>query len=160
MTVRIEGVGKTLYALRRVEDRTNRRSRAAVRKYARRIAETAREYAPQDEGDLESAIRHDQEARGSRGRLVMHVGIDHDLLGPGYTTGGFDYAYEMHENYPYPVGGIPNPLESGKPWLENSYRKQQQGKEVGGKFLERALDRHEDALRRELAAIFREADRL
>lgn len=153
-SVKLLGLDSLLVGLQRTEDRTHARLRRAVERGAKRIGDRAREYAPVDQHDLENAIRDDVRVRDARNRLVMVVGVDYSRLGPGYSVSGFDYAVEMHENYPYPIGGIPD-----LPHLQGSYQKQASGKRVGGQFLARALDEEMEGIQAEMRQILAEIGR-
>jgi hypothetical protein len=123
-----------------------------MRKEGEAIAELAVENAPYDEGKLEDAIKV-REVGGGRGeggkflRREIEVYVDPDMPGSGGMRVG-DYAYLMHEGLG-PYGDGTYGLGPG------SAAKAATGKEVGGKFLERAVDKIAPRIRQKLEAMYK-----
>ncbi|MFT4064274.1 HK97 gp10 family phage protein [Paraburkholderia sp.] len=153
MSVKIEGTVNLGALLQQVGEKAVRGVFAQMKVEAQALAEKARENAPVDHGDLETAIKV-RETGGGRNELgqfarkSVEVYVDgslpaHDSDGrdrPGKTVG--DYAYEMHEHL-IPAG----PLQLGP----KSQQKDGGSGKVGGKYLERARDEIEQGIEGRLA---------
>lgn len=114
---------------------TRRDSKKELRTGAKEILETSRQQAPVDDGQLEKA--HE----------LRTVKLNKDDMEVEITVGGFVdgvnvdvYAWEMHE-FQTPYGDIP--LGPGSQAKNDA---NPPDRFVGGKFLERAVDEHEDAI--------------
>jgi hypothetical protein len=124
-------IGKLEIALIQVGERTTRGVSAIMQEAGKEIQQRAINYAPVDEGDLESAIKYSAERSGTRGRTMVFVYIDGDVItSDGNRVGS--YAMKMHEQL--------SPYGSGRYNLGKlSLEKRGLGYDVGGKFLERAI---------------------
>jgi hypothetical protein len=149
MSVTIEGTANLGVLLEQVGEKAVRGVFAQMKVEAEKLAESAREKAPLDHGDLEKAIKV-RESGGGRNemgqfaRKSVEVYVDDTMPvtdRPGHTVG--EYAYEMHEHLT-PAG----PLQLGP----RSQDKDGGRGVVGGKYLERAADEIETELLAKLTA--------
>lgn len=120
---------------------TRREAKKELRKGARLVAESSKKMAPVDTHDLERAIAV-EEVRLNQDYILMEVGVNDPSVD--------DYAVLMHENL-LPFGaGIPNRPGDRPPTLGPGSQAKDSANDanhrVGGKFLERALDLHEEAI--------------
>lgn len=115
----------------------------------KKIQELAVSNAPVDEGNLEEAIKIEIDRGGINGRTRVSIFVDEDMdAGHGKTVG--DYAARMHEGLaPYGSGAY----NLG----EKSRQKANSGHNVGGKYMERAIDEREDELMRKVYDIVRKS---
>lgn len=149
MGVRVKGHSAIKASLERTKSRMDKQSLAWLRKAAQEIRDAARDNAPIDTGDLEGAIVV-QEAGGGRSTRgtfaakTMSVGVDESLLNLEEHA-DHDYATTMHEST-YNLG-------------PRSQAKASTGKDVGPKYLERALHDNEARLKREAEKFLQEAVR-
>lgn len=114
---------------------TRRQSKVAMRAGAKLILETSREQCPIDDGELEKAHSLDI-VRLSKDNMEVEITV-------GGIVDGVDvdvYAFEMHE-FQTPYGPIPLGLRSQ---IKND--RNHPNRFVGGKFLERAVDEHEEGI--------------
>jgi hypothetical protein len=131
-------IGNLVAELRQVTQKAVRGVSDVIREEGEIIAELARDYAPVDQGNLESAIKVREERTGYNRRYEVDVYIDPDVPAPeldakgnivkgteGKTVG--DYAMEMHEG-DYNLG------------IGSRQKADALGVKVGPKFLERAVD--------------------
>lgn len=135
MPVQIYGVAELALNLRQLSEKTSKALFEGMLEMGEEIAERARDYAPVDEGDLESAIQTDVTNRDGSGRFIkreVSVFINTSLpVSTGGTVG--NYAMFIHEHLePYGTG------------LAGYLGKRSVAKDggrgiVGGKFLERAV---------------------
>jgi hypothetical protein len=150
MTVKITGVISTKKAITRVAEKTSAAELALIRDYAEKIAQRARDYAPEDEGDLVGSIETSTAtSRGVNGRKVIEVGVNVSKLGPSYSERGFPYHIMMHED---PAGTAGNGPKS-------QAKAASLGVRVGPKYLTRALEDHEDRLIAEAKALAKKESR-
>lgn len=142
MPVTVTGIIETEIMLAEVGTTAKRRVSARLYAKAQEIAALARKMAPRDEANLEKAIKVFPEtppvarARNAAGQFVrqdffVYVDTSMPVPGrPGKTVG--DYAYEMHEHLapfgPLNLGPLSQEKQSG------------QREQVGGKYLERAMN--------------------
>lgn len=147
MPIEVIGVNEVVNRLRRIEDRTTQRQLRRLKKGAKDITQTAKNYAPVDQGNLEEAITAVATREGTfKNRIEFLIGVDKSKLGPGKNPGGFDYDVEMHEGH-YKLG-------------ERSKEKQERlGVIVGAKYLERALQDHEPGIIEDMERIVEEETR-
>lgn len=130
----IKNVDATLVTLRNALERSSRGAREALQNGAEEIKELAVQYAPFDEGNLESAIKTRKSQDGRRNMFEVYV--DEDAEGSHDRLVG-DYAFEMHE-------GVYNLGEKSQEKANMS------GLPVGRKFLERAKDELDGKIRIEV----------
>lgn len=137
MGVTVSGISELTYLLRQAGPKAQKGAIDGMRKEADEIVELAKKYAPIDKGNLEEAINWEETAGGrdSLGRFAKKeivIGIDGEKSAGANKTVG-DYAYEMHEHLtPYGEYGL-GPLSEAK--------QRGQSELVGGKFLERAVEK-------------------
>ncbi|WP_374335525.1 HK97 gp10 family phage protein [Methyloversatilis sp.] len=119
-------------SLIQVGEKTVRGVAGIMQEAGKEIQKRAVEYAPVDEGDLENAIKYSAERTGRRGRVMVFIFIDEDMpTSDGKRVGS--YARKMHEQLaPYGTGRY----NLGP----KSREKRDAGADVGGKFLERAIN--------------------
>lgn len=127
----------------RAEEKVAKGSLAGLRAAAETVAKLAQEYAPVDTGDLEKAIKaepmRERTALGRFGATNFEVGVDVSELNLE-DHGGYDYSIQMHEDPNYKLGPLSAAKQSGT------------GKQVGYKYLERALKDSEAKIRRSMEA--------
>jgi hypothetical protein len=127
----------------RSEEKVARGSLAGLRAAAETVAKLAQDYAPVDTGDLEGAIKaepvRERTALGRFGATSFEVGVDVAELNLE-EHGGYDYSIQMHEDPNYKLG----PASAAK--------QSSSGKQVGYKFLERALKDSEAKIQRSMEA--------
>lgn len=119
-------------ALENLSEATGKSTRAALRQSGTAIRDLARDYAPVEEGNLEQAIQTKEDRQGINTRMRVLIGIELDYPAQrGKTVDA--YAMLMHEGLaPYGSGAY----QLG----EDSQRKRNMGSDVGGKYLERAIN--------------------
>ena len=126
--------------LRQRGDRTMANGARSLRRISERMRNLAIEYAPRDDGDIEKAIKINDEIRDSRRRLTFQVYVDPNAettpkeradgsipLDPKTVS---EYALLMEQGLA--------PYGSGRYDLDKSEEKAKQGYDVGGKFMTRA----------------------
>jgi len=116
--------------------KTNKKALSAMRKGGGKIQDLAQQMAPIDKGNLEDAIITQEDRNGVNGRVRIFIGIDPShSAGDGKNVG--EYGELIHELL-YPGGS----------WKLGKRSKEKQdanpGVQVGGQFIERALDELED----------------
>jgi hypothetical protein len=140
--------GQLEVLLQQVGERAREHGARTMATEAKHIAETARNYAPIDEGPLEAAIEDfkvpgERNAKGQFTRSTHVVHVDEDMEGSGGGSAGRkvgDYAYLIHEGQvtegsQYQLG----PRSAAKAAAT--------GYPVGGGFLRRALiDRSKEVI--------------
>lgn len=143
MGLSVTGVAKTLLALKRTEDRTNKALLRSMRRSAEKVKTLAQAFAPVDEGNLEDAIVVAEDRSVSTGnRAVAFVGVDPSRLGEGYQRYGRRYDILTHEGS-YTLG-------------KRSQAKQDaSGLKVGSKYLERAVQELEEEIQEDYKATVR-----
>lgn len=149
MGVEVDGIEELKFLLRQAGAKGGKSAFRQMKKEAMEIRDLARQMAPVDEGDLESAIvvnevgggRDEETGRFMQKALVVEVDGDQPVgdtsKGEARTVG--DYAYIMHE-YLTPYGRF----KLGK----RSRQKQALNPSVmvGGKYLERAIAERENGM--------------
>lgn len=125
---------------------TRREAKKVLYQGAKDVAHSAKRMAPVDTHDLEQAIRVEQ-VRLNQDYILMEVGVDDPSVD--------DYALLMHENL-LPFGaGVPSAPGQRPPTLgpgsEAKDATNDSEHRVGGKFLERSLDLHEERIVEEVA---------
>ncbi len=130
MGVTIKGLSAVMANMSRTEGRVMKGSLQGLRQAAKVVVRTAQEFAPIDEGTLVQAIKaqevRQRTALGQFGQINIQVGVDQAALNLE-DHGGFDYSVKMHEDPSYNLG--PKSLA----------KQNASGKQVGYKYLERAL---------------------
>lgn len=147
MGLQITGVEELLLRLQRAEREVLKGAVDQMREEAKGIRDLARKMAPVDEGDLEKAIKYEeQRGRDARGRFAATtflIGVDSTVVANSPNREGQkikvgDYAYIMHEHLTpygrYNLGPKSQAKQSGQQEM------------VGGKFLERAAAEKEQGL--------------
>lgn len=143
-TASIKGLDEVIAELERVGARTSEAERRLMEKSTEEIARIARDYAPVDEGNLESAIKTKRiTGAGINNRTIHAVFVDKEELGEGYTMYGHRYDVMMHED---PAGN------SGK-GPKSQAKAKKLGVLVGPKFLERALEETRESIETAARAI-------
>lgn len=128
MGIKVSGVDALIAQLSQIGQKAERGVADELRDGAKEIAELARMYAPVDEGNLEEAIKHEEDRTGVNGRIQTYVYVDGSMKGSNGNRVE-DYAMEMHESPNYNLG----PLSEAK--------QNRTGQVVGYKYLERAVDK-------------------
>lgn len=132
MGLEIKGIEALLANLSQTGDRAVRGVSDEIKRGAKKIQDLAREYAPEDEGNLSESIKVEVDRSGINGRVQAFVYVDGDAAAEDGTVG--DYALAVHEGVaPYGSGG------HGRIG-EKSMAKDAGRGVVGGKFMERAVD--------------------
>lgn len=126
MGVKVSGVEELIAQLSQIGKKADRGVADELRRGAEEIAQLAREQAPVDEGNLEDAIKAEEDRSGINGRIQTYVYVDSNHPAEDGKTVG-DYAEFMHEG-----SYQPGPLSVAKA--------RGNGRIVGRKFLERAVD--------------------
>lgn len=137
MGIKVSGIDELTFLLRQVGPKAQRGALDAMRDEAQDIVDLAKKYAPIDKGNLEEAIRFEEQGGGrdSAGRFARKeivIGIDADKPADANKTVG-DYAYEMHEHL--------TPYGEYKLGPRSMQKQAGQSERVGGKFLERAVNK-------------------
>lgn len=141
-------------AITRSGGKLRRNVRKTMTESVQKIAETAKRYAPVDKYNLEDAIKvtepkQGRDEMGRFGAMTASVYVDMDAPTQDGRTVGV-YALIMHEALaPYGSGAF----NLG----ERSQAKDGGSGEVGGKYLERALEEHADSVVEELLDDVQEA---
>lgn len=125
----IEGL---IAKIEQVGDRAHRGVSALMQREGIILRDLARSNAPRDEHDLESAITSEPQPTGINRRTEVYVYVDGSR---SKNTGKSvsEYAMYMHEGLA-PYGSGAYQLDKG------SQEKAGEGHDVGGKFLERAVE--------------------
>lgn len=132
MGVKLTGDSTLKQRLSNIGERSTRETLAALRAGGKAIVDRARQYVPEDYGNLESAIKQDEERTGINGRMEISVFVDGSTpapeRGPGVTVQ--DYALMLHEDPRF--------------WTQLGEKSREKAKRlgvrVGPKYLERAAD--------------------
>lgn len=127
MGLKVIGLSSVRSRLIRTESKTNKASLRVFRAGAAQILKRAKEYAPVDEGDLENSLEKIENRTGSHRRTNIQIGVNPNKLGDGYSVYGFRYDVRQHED---------TSLGRGPKSQEKAERI---GKNVGPKYLSRAL---------------------
>lgn len=124
--------------IKQLGDRVKRGISNVMVKEGEKMHELAVSYAPVDKGNLEEAIQLESTRSGVHGRTVVTLFVDESFEATDSKTVG-DYLTLIHEGLaPYGSGAF----NLGK----KSKAKRDAGNDVGGKFLERAVDERANAL--------------
>lgn len=146
MGLTIKNLSAVLLNFARVEEKVARGSLAQLRKSAEKVAKLARDYAPVDTGDLEDAIEaqenRNRTALGRFGATTIDVGVNVSKLNLE-EHGGYDYSVQMHEDPNYNLGPLSEAKQSAT------------GKQIGYKYLERALEDLKPEIQRDMAEAIR-----
>lgn len=100
MGIEVLGIGETHLELERAGQRVHKRSLEVVRSYAYKMQGLARDYAPIKTGALKDSISVGESRTGNE-RTVVHVYVEPDKLGEGWTKYGFRYDEFMETKYNY-----------------------------------------------------------
>lgn len=148
MGFKVRGLAPIKANMDRVGDRVEKHSIEWLRMAAGIVANEAKMRAPVDEGDLENAIKaqDDPEIRGMNRRKTVSVYVDLDALDLEGSHAGFDYATWAHEAV-YNLGPLSQQKDAMTPVG------------VGPKYLERALDDNVPRLMRIIEEMTRKAIR-
>ena len=166
MGVKVTGGEGLKRKLENFAEKSSEGVREVMRRYANKIGERARDYAPVDEHNLENSIcypaidKRCEKRDGINNRTTFSVFVDKDMLAlnpnkpstAGKLVG--DYAFIIHEGY--------NP-ETGKPfeWGEKTQAKSQdKGVHCGEKYLERAVDDFRDECKEAAENILKRGKRI
>ena len=159
--MKVRGLKTTIQRMRRTNRNVNTAVALGTEASAKVIAETARAMAPLDEGPLEEAIKHTFKKTPSGYRAEIFVDPAAETVQSGKTVSVFAYAEYQHENLV--VGGGETAAGSGKLNLGPRSREKQEhsapGIDVGGKFMDRALDLRGRPLVAEMDKVVRQAVR-
>lgn len=144
LTARIEQVGER--AVKGISD--------AMRRYAEVIMRDAIANAPRKTGTLESAIRVEFTRKNGNGRLGVTIYVD--------PTVPYSDPDPNHKPTDKVVGDYANLIDRGlSPYGSGRYSAgvgtRAKGRRAGGRFLERAVNRHREALLRRARAIAKRA---
>jgi len=146
MGLKVHGDGLLVKRLQRTGETTSREALNAVRHGADNIAKLAVRMAPVDEGNLEKAIRvEDESERDASNRKVIRVGVDESMPipgRPGKSVG--DYATRIHEGS-YKLGKKSREKQSSDPSVA-----------VGRKYLQRAAEKLEPQIKKAVADALRQ----
>lgn len=143
------------YRLLQVGERAARGMTGMMRDEAEAIVEKAKSNAPIDKGNLEQAIKLDESRSrglsGQFGRTVFTIYVDGNVVdNDGKPVS--EYATIMHEELaPYGSGNY----DLGK----KSQSKMMEGHDVGGKYLERAVEERRYAIKEKARQIAAKATR-
>lgn len=157
MGVEVDGIEELKFLLRQAGAKGGKSAFRQMKKEAMEIRDLARQMAPVDEGDLESAIVVNEVGGGrdkETGRFMQKaiaIEVDGDQTVGNASTGEArtvgDYAYIMHE-YLAPYGRFKLGKRSRAKQAANP------GVMVGGKYLERAVaEREQGLIRRIIEAV-------
>jgi hypothetical protein len=143
MGVKVSGIEALIAALSQTGQKAERGVADVMRKGAKEIQDLARRQAPRDTGNLEKAIKVEEDRSGKNGRVQVYVYVD----GSEADENGRpidEYAMQMHEGQ-YNLG-------------DKSRAKQaaDAGAIVGNKFLERAVDKIGPSLTRKVSDAVKE----
>ncbi|UKL14923.1 putative tail component [Pseudomonas phage hairong] len=146
MGLTVKNLAAVMLNFARAEEKVAKGSLAQLRKSADKIVKLARDYAPVDTEDLEGAIEA-QEGRertslGRFGATTIDVGVNISKLNLE-EHGGYDYSIRMHEDPNYNLGPRSQAKQSGS------------GKQVGYKYLQRAMEDLRVEITRDMAEAVR-----
>jgi hypothetical protein len=133
--------------LRNIAQRANSNAARTLKRASIRVRDLAKQYAPKDTGSLEESLDYG-DRRDTNGRNVYLVFVTGDYRHKGGKKMVGQYA-DIMENELTPYGKYK--LGSG------SQTKADSGKAVGGKFLERAVDKVSESITDEMMAAARAA---
>jgi hypothetical protein len=164
--IKVAGIGKAMAELRSIGEKVPDAARGAMRRAAERIVENARNWAPEDFGNLADSI-HIVRDYGARGRLE----IDIDIIPTGRETTGprgpalqsfagsdrkraqprridvLQYALLVHENYETHVAYVNGPGKGTQAKMAKYG-----ATNVGSGFLKRAAAQERETLTKYLIA--------
>lgn len=138
MGAKITGLAETRYRLERLGTGLPAKTLNVMREGALTIRDTARLYAPVDEGDLEKAIVMRTINAGKFQKKFAEVFVDPKKLGDGYQETGFRYDEAM-ERGGYELGDFSQMKQDANPGIT-----------VGARFMERAFRDNEAQISKEL----------
>lgn len=131
--ITIKGVEPMIKLMRRTGKRVERFELDIMDKYADKLVDLARRYAPRDFGDLEKAIQKWPDKEAPRNRRVWFVGVNEEKLGAAYQTYGHRYDIYQHERQHKPgQGSIDKGKAIGLPVGGTAWNR------IGSKYLDRA----------------------
>lgn len=142
--MKLTGLTAVRTELRTIAEKVPDGARKTMHRAAARIVELARDYAPEDEGNLVRGIRIIKDYAGMNGRLQIDVGIEmpsdaFSASGTPLTSEQFDrYVTLVHENY---ESILRNPRKDGSPGGPSKTTLAKMAKnpnKVGSGFLSRA----------------------
>lgn len=146
MGLTVKNAATVLMNLARTEERVAKGSLAQLRKSAEKVVKLAKAYAPVDTKDLEGAIEategRERTSLGRFGATTIDVGVNVSKLNLA-DHGGYDYSIRMHEDPTYSLG--PGSVE----------KQATTGKQIGYKYLERALEDLRGEIERDMAEAVR-----
>lgn len=105
--MKLTGLTAVRTELRTIAEKVPDTARKTMHRSAANIVETARAWAPEDEGNLVRGIQIIKDYAGMNGRLQIDIGIEmppdaFSASGTPLTSDQFDiYATLVHENYEY-----------------------------------------------------------
>ena len=159
--LKVRGLRTVIQRMRRAERNVNTAVAVGTEASANVIAQTARAMAPLDEGPLEEAIKYTFRKTPAGYRAEIFVDPTAETVQSGKTVSVFAYAEYQHENLV--VGGGETAAGSGKLNLGPRSREKQEhsapGIDVGGKFMDRALELRGQPLVSEMDKAVRQAVR-
>ena len=154
--MKLTGLTAVRTELRTIAEKVPDTARKTMHRTAAKIVETAKAYAPEDEGNLVRGIKIIKDYAGMNGRLQIDVGIEmppdaFSASGTPLTSEQFDrYATLVHENY---ESILRDPRADGSPGGPSKRTLQKMASnpnKVGSGFLSRAAREHEHKLPEEI----------
>lgn len=134
--------------MRNIAQRANSNASRTLKRASVRVRDLAKSNAPVDTGSLEESLEYGQKKEGSRNVYLVYVKGDARHKSGKKLVG--EYAPIMEEEL--------TPYGDGKYKLgKRSQTKADGGKKVGGKFLERAVDRVSESITDEMMEAARQA---
>ncbi|MBD9511631.1 HK97 gp10 family phage protein [Ensifer sp. ENS10] len=143
--LKVTGLAAVRTELRSYGDRVPDAARKTMHRSAEIIRDMAREYAPEDEGNLVRGIKIIKDY-GANGRLQIDIGIEmpadaFSKSGTPLTAASFDrYATLVHENYESEVAYVNGPSRA------TIAKMARHGEKVGSFFLRTAAEEEEKKL--------------
>lgn len=128
---RVTGYNEVMARLKYITKTVPESARKSMHRAADRIVKQAKINAPRDKANLEESIRKEVKY-GYQGRLNIQIVMGGVVNGVNVD----EYAVEVHENYD---DAHPGPTTEYKRTLYP-------GEYIGGKFLERAIDKYAPSL--------------
>lgn len=132
--------------LRNIAQRANSNAARTLKRASIRVRDLARNYAPVDTGALQESLDYGMKKEG--GRNVYLVFVRGDFVKSGGKTVG-NYADIMESEL--------TPYGNGKYTLGGRSRAKAQSFPVGGKYLERAVDKVSESINDEMMAAAKSA---
>jgi hypothetical protein len=149
--IKVTGLAAVRTELRSYGDRVPDAARKVMHRSAEIIRDTAREYAPEDEGNLVRGIQIIKDY-GAGGRLQIDIGIvmpnnAFSASGTPLTATSFDrYATLVHENYESILVTVRKDGTPGGPSRATIAKMAVHGEKVGSGFLRTAAAEEEEKL--------------